>query len=65
MTQWENVKKKHGLITAKLIVSIHWSEIWSIKYAFDLDTIVRHKDELTSLGYFILINTLLNKTNMK
>ena len=38
---------------------------WSIKYAFDSDTIVRHKDELTGLGCFILIDTLLNKTNMK
>ena len=42
-------------------------EIWGIKYAFDSDTIVRHtcKAELTSLGCFILIDALLNKTNMK
>ena len=40
-------------------------DIWSIKYAFDSDTIVRHKDELTDLGCFILTDTLLNKTNMK
>ena len=39
-------------------------DIWSIKYAFDSDTIVRHKDELTGLGCFILIDTLLNKTNI-
>jgi hypothetical protein len=30
-------------------------DIWSMKYAFDLDTIVRHKDELTGLGCFIKI----------
>ena len=40
-------------------------DIWNIKYAFDSDTNVRHKDELTGLGCFILIDTLLNKTNMK
>ena len=40
-------------------------EIWGIKYAFDSDTIVRHKAELTGLGCFILIDALLNKTNMK
>jgi len=36
-------------------------DIWSINYASDSDTIVRHKDELTGF----LIDTLLNKTNMK
>jgi hypothetical protein len=40
-------------------------DIWSMKYAFDLNTIVWHKEELTGLGCFIFINTLLNKTNMK
>jgi hypothetical protein len=40
-------------------------DIWSIKYVFDSDTIVRQKDELTGLGCFILTDTLLNKTNMK
>ena len=39
--------------------------IWNIKYAFDSDTTVQHKDELIGLGCFILIDILLNKTNMK
>jgi hypothetical protein len=59
------MSKKHGQNLFETSFAFFHSapekaEIWGIKYAFD--TIVRHKDELTGLGCFILIDALLNKT---
>jgi hypothetical protein len=71
MSSYDNVTRFkysvicHQLMSAFFLSAPEKGDIWSIKYTFDPDTIVRHKDELTGLGCFILIDTLLNKTNMK